>query len=48
MIDVIVEGVSLVANFRSQFEEIVSNEGPHRLIELLREKNARGEPLKTS
>jgi phospholipid transport system substrate-binding protein len=48
VIDVIIEGVSLVANFRSQFQEIVSNEGPQRLINLLREKNAKGEPLKTS
>lgn len=48
VIDVIIEGVSLVANFRSQFQEIVSNQGPQKLIELLREKNARGESLKTS
>jgi phospholipid transport system substrate-binding protein len=48
VIDVIIEGVSLVANFRSQFQEIVSNEGPQKLIDLLREKNARGEPMKTS
>jgi len=48
VIDVIIEGVSLVANFRSQFQEIVSSEGPQKLIDLLHEKNARGEPLKTS
>jgi len=48
VIDVIIEGVSLVANFRSQFQEIVSNQGPQKLIELLREKNANGEPLKQS
>jgi phospholipid transport system substrate-binding protein len=46
-IDVIIEGVSLVANFRSQFQEIVSNQGPQKLIDLLREKNARGESMKT-
>jgi phospholipid transport system substrate-binding protein len=46
-IDVIIEGVSLVANFRSQFQEIVSNQGPQKLIDLLREKNAKGEPLKS-
>lgn len=47
VVDVIIEGVSLVANFRSQFQEIISNQGPAKLIELLREKNAKGEPLKS-
>jgi phospholipid transport system substrate-binding protein len=47
IIDVIVEGVSLVANFRSQFQEIIANGGITRLIQLLHEKNARGEPLKS-
>lgn len=37
-IDVIVEGVSLVQNFRAQAQEIVSNEGPDALIERLRAK----------
>jgi len=46
VIDVIVEGVSLVANFRSQFQEIVTSKGPQKLIDLLREKNAHGEPMK--
>ena len=45
IIDVIVEGVSLVANFRSQFQDIVANGGPDRLLTLLSEKNAAGEPL---
>lgn len=45
IIDVIVEGVSLVSNFRSQFQDIVSNGGPDRLVTLLREKNAKGESL---
>ena len=48
IIDVIIEGVSLVSNFRSQFQDVVSGGGPERLIALLREKNAKGEPLKTS
>jgi phospholipid transport system substrate-binding protein len=48
VIDVIIEGVSLVANFRSQFQEILSHDGPQKLIELLRNKNATGEPLKTA
>jgi phospholipid transport system substrate-binding protein len=43
IIDVVVEGVSLVANFRSQFQSILSSGGPDRLLELLRNKNARGE-----
>jgi phospholipid transport system substrate-binding protein len=47
IIDVIVEGVSLVANFRSQFQEIMANGGPDKLLRLLREKNERGEPLKS-
>ncbi len=47
IIDVTVEGVSLVANFRSQFQEIMANGGPDKLLRLLREKNERGEPLKS-
>jgi phospholipid transport system substrate-binding protein len=45
IIDVIIEGVSLVSNYRSQFQEIMTNGGIERLLKLLREKNARGEPL---
>jgi len=45
IIDVIIEGVSLVSNYRSQFQEIMANGGIDRLLKLLREKNARGEPL---
>jgi phospholipid transport system substrate-binding protein len=48
IIDVVIEGVSLVSNFRSQFQDVVSSGGPERLLALLREKNAKGEPLKTS
>jgi phospholipid transport system substrate-binding protein len=47
VIDVIIEGVSLVANFRSQFQEIMTHDGPAKLIELLRDKNAKGESLKS-
>jgi phospholipid transport system substrate-binding protein len=43
IIDFIIEGVSLVANFRSQFQEIMSNGGADRLLELLREKNSKKE-----
>ena len=40
IIDVTIDGVSLMANFRSQFQEIMSNGGYDKLIKLLREKNA--------
>jgi len=39
VIDVIIEGVSLVSNFRSQFKDIISKEGADGLIAKLREKN---------
>jgi phospholipid transport system substrate-binding protein len=39
IIDVIIEGISLVQNYRTQIQEIVSAEGPERLIVVLREKN---------
>jgi phospholipid transport system substrate-binding protein len=48
IIDVIIEGVSLVSNFRSQFQDVIASGGPEQLLSLLREKNAKGEPLKTS
>jgi len=47
VIDVIIEGVSLVANFRAQFQDIVTKDGPAKLIKLLHEKNAKGESLKS-
>ena len=37
-IDVIVEGVSLVQNFRSQTQSILSSESPDQLIQRLRDK----------
>jgi phospholipid transport system substrate-binding protein len=40
IIDVVIEGISLVANFRDQFREVMSRDGPDRLLEKLREKNA--------
>jgi len=39
VIDVIVESVSLVQNFRSQAQDIVRQKGPEALIDLLKEKN---------
>jgi phospholipid transport system substrate-binding protein len=48
VIDVIIEGVSLIHNFRSQVAEIVSSAGAESLIAKLREKNDRveAEPAK--
>ncbi len=40
VIDVVIEGLSLVQNFRVQIQEIVSSKGVDHLIETLREKNA--------
>jgi phospholipid transport system substrate-binding protein len=40
VIDVVIERISLISNFRSQIQEVVSSEGPERVIEILREKNA--------
>lgn len=37
--DVVVEGVSLVMNYRSQFREILSSKPPEHLLKTLREKN---------
>jgi len=49
IIDFVIEHVSLVANFRSQFQDVLGQgaDGPARVIRLLHEKNERGEPLKT-
>jgi phospholipid transport system substrate-binding protein len=40
VIDVIIEGVSLVSSYRSQFKEILGHDGPEELLKQLREKNA--------
>lgn len=40
IIDFVIEGVSLVANFRSQFQELMSSGGPEKLLAALREKTA--------
>jgi phospholipid transport system substrate-binding protein len=39
VIDAVLEGVSLVSSFRSQFQEVISQSGPEGLLEKLREKN---------
>lgn len=38
--DVVIEGVSLVSNYRSQFRDILSNKPPESLIEALSKKQA--------
>ena len=45
IIDFVIEGVSLVANFRSQFANVLSSSSPAQLIKTLEERNARKEPL---
>jgi phospholipid transport system substrate-binding protein len=39
IIDVVAEGVSMVSNLRSQFQEIVSQGGTEKLMKILREKS---------
>jgi phospholipid transport system substrate-binding protein len=41
--DVNVEGVSLVKNYRTQFQEILFKKSPAELIEKVKEKNIKGE-----
>jgi phospholipid transport system substrate-binding protein len=36
--DVVIEGVSLVQNYRNQFREILTNKSPEDLLKILREK----------
>jgi phospholipid transport system substrate-binding protein len=36
--DVVIEGVSLIGNYRTQFREILGNNPPEKLIETLRKK----------
>jgi phospholipid transport system substrate-binding protein len=42
IIDVVIEGISLVANFRDQFREVLAREGPESLLQKLRERSAAG------
>ena len=43
IIDFIIEGVSLVANFRSQFQSLMSQGGPEHLLSALRKKTSEEE-----
>ena len=36
--DLIIEGVSMVKNYRTQFREIIAKESPEKLLEILRKK----------
>jgi phospholipid transport system substrate-binding protein len=40
VIDVKIEGISLVSNYRDQFHEVLSRGGPEKLLAQLRERNA--------
>lgn len=40
VIDVKIEGISMVSNFRDQFKEVVSSGGPELLLKKLQEKNS--------
>ena len=40
--DLIIEGVSLVKNYRTQFREIIAKDSPEKLIEILRDKVNKG------
>ena len=42
VIDVIIEGISMVSNFRDQFKAVLNRGGPDHLLQKLREKNALG------
>lgn len=47
IIDFVVEGVSLVANFRSQFQDILASKSPRELIDLIHDKNVKGEAFRS-
>jgi phospholipid transport system substrate-binding protein len=38
--DVIIEGVSMVKNYRTQFREILAKDSPDKLLQILREKTS--------
>jgi phospholipid transport system substrate-binding protein len=40
--DVIIEGVSMVKNYRTQFREILAKDSPDKLLEILRNKVGKG------
>jgi phospholipid transport system substrate-binding protein len=42
VIDITIEGVSMMANFRAQFQDIMTSGGIDKLLKLLHDKNATG------
>lgn len=48
VIDMVIERVSLVSNFRSQFQDMMASGGIDKVLTVLREKNAAGQPLKAA
>ena len=40
--DVVIEGVSLISNYRTQFREILANNPPEKVLETLRKKVGKG------
>ncbi len=46
VIDIVIERVSLVSNFRSQFQDLMANGGIDKVLAVLKEKNASGQPMK--
>jgi phospholipid transport system substrate-binding protein len=42
IIDITIEGVSMMANFRAQFQDIMTSGGIDKMLKLLHEKNATG------
>ena len=42
VIDVVIEGISLVSNFRSQFADVIAKGGPQELLKRIRAKNRAG------
>lgn len=43
--DVIIEGVSLVKNYRTQFDELLKKNNPTQLLDILRDKVNKGEAI---
>ena len=42
VIDVVIEGISLVSNFRSQFADVINQGGPQELLRRIKAKNEAG------
>jgi phospholipid transport system substrate-binding protein len=40
--DIVIEGVSMVKNYRSQFKKLLTNKKPEDLIETLKKKTSKG------